>query len=354
MRRWALVVLLVPLMALFGLGVYNALGALRTKAPAAPKPVTKSRTLVPLAGAVYVSQGGLLYRLENGQFTELRPGPGAWSQPALAPDGKLVAISRDTHFSDLYLLDAAGHALRQLTKNASGSVEFNHWAFYPNVTPDGKTLLYSYDPKDRTNIFRVDLAIYSMPLDGSQSDAKGRTTPTPYTGGDVQPIGLASGGIIYTKYGIDEGGHSTAQLWLQPRPGAAGDALTDAKDDCSSPALSRDGSRLAMVCTGGKQTARVQVAPFDGQRLGTPDVLVESQLVAVPSWSPDGHNLLYVAPGGPEGRFQLWMIQLEPAPTPTAAPGARPSKPPKAPALRQPRLVTSDLDLDATSPPLWI
>ena len=35
--------------------------------------------------------------------------------------------------------------------------------FYPNVSPDGKTLLYSYDAKDRFNTFRVDLAIWAMP-----------------------------------------------------------------------------------------------------------------------------------------------------------------------------------------------
>ena len=355
MKRTAVVVFiaLVPLMALFGVGVYNALGASKTRAPSTPKPVTKSRTLVPVPGAVYLSQGGSLYRLENGQFTQMQPGPGAWSQPALAPDGHLVAISRQTHFSDLYLLDALGHPVRQLTKNASGAVEFNHWAFYPTVSPDGKTLLYSYDPKDRSNIYRVDLAIWAMPLDGSQSDARGRTTPTPYTGGDVQPLALPSGAILYTKYGIDDDGHSVSQLWLQPRPGVPGQALTDAKDDCSSPALSRDGSRLAMICTGGKQTSRLQVAPFDGQKIGAPDVLLDGALAAVPAWAPDGHGLLYVAPGGPGGRFQLWMVELQAsAPSPTSAAGARPTSVSQAP-LRQPRLVTNDLDLDATSAPLW-
>lgn len=358
MKRWALVVLLVPLMALFGIGVYNALGSLKTKPPGAAKPVIRSRTLVPVSGTVYVSQGGLLYRLQNGQFKELRPGPGAWSQPAFTPDGHLVVISRQTHFSDLYLLDPSGQAVRQLTKNSSGSVEFNHWAFYPSVSPDGRTLLYSYDPKDRLNVFRVDLAIYAMPLDGSQSDAKGRTTPNPYTGGDVQPIALASGAILYTKYSIDQDGHSVSQLWLQPRPGAAGEALTDSRDDCSSPAISRDGRRVAMVCTGAKQSGRVQIAPFDGQRLGPPQVLVEG-LVAAPTWSPDGHSLLYVAPGGPEGRFQLWMIQLEAPPTPTPSGASTGAAKPSAKAtsaplpLRQPKLVTNDLDLDATSAPLW-
>jgi Tol biopolymer transport system component len=355
MRRWTLLVAL-PLMVAFGFGVYFGLGQLKSKPAPPARPVTKSRTLVPLPGVVYLAQGGVLYSLANGQFTAIRPGPGLWSQPAVTPAGQLVAVSRQNFFSDLYLLDATGRPLRQLTKNASGSMEGNHWAYYPNVSPDGKTLLYSYDPKDPFNNFRVDLAVWSMPLDGAQSAGKRRTLPNEYTGGDIQPISLASGAVLYTKYGIDDVGHSTSQLWLQARAGTPGQAITDARDACSSPALSRDGTRLAMVCTGGKQTASIQIAPFDGQKLGPREVIVEGQLDAVPAWSPDGHSLLYVAPGGPQGHFQLWVIPLEsatPAPSPdnTARPVASVSP---VPAGRQPKLVTTDLDLDATSAPLWI
>jgi Tol biopolymer transport system component len=356
MRRWSLLVAL-PLMVAFGFGVYFGLGHLKTRPAQQVKPVTKSRTLIDLPGVVYVSQGGVLYRLVNGGFTAIRPGPGAWVQPAAAPNGQLVAVSRQNFFSDLYLLDASGQPVRQLTKNESGSVESNHWAFYPSLSPDGKTLFYSYDPKDPQNSFRVDLAIWSMPLDGSQSAGKRRTVPNEYTGGDIQPVPLASGALLYTKYGIDDAGHSTAQLWLQPRAGAIGQALTDARDGCSSPALSRDGSHLAMVCTGGKQTSSIEVAPFDGQKLGPRQVVVEGQLAAAPTWSPDGRSLLYVAPGGSQGQFQLWVIQLEwaaPTPSPTADKSGHPvANVSPAPTVSKPKLVTTDLDLDATSEPVW-
>jgi Tol biopolymer transport system component len=180
--------------------------------------------------------------------------------------------------------------------------------------------------------------------------------PNEYTGGDIQPVPLASGAVLYTKYGIDDAGHSTAQLWLQPRPGTVGQALTEAKEACSSPSLSRDGSRLAMVCTGGKQTSSIEVASFDGQKLGPRQVVVEGQLAAAPTWSPDGHSLLYIAPGGAVGQFQLWVIQLEsPAPSPTADRSGHPvANISPAPVAPKPKLVTSDLDLDATSQPVWI
>jgi Tol biopolymer transport system component len=356
MRRWTLLIAL-PLMVAFGFGVYYGLGQLKSKPAPRAKAVTRSRTLVALPGIIYMSQGGALYRLQNGQFTQVRPGPGSWSQPASTPGGQLVAVSRDTHFSDLYLLDGAGHPVKQLTKNVAGSIEANHWAFYPSVSPDGKTLFYSYDPKDPLNNFRVDLAVWSMPLDGTQAEGKRRTVPNQYTGGDVQPVALASGAVLFTKYSIDDNGHSVSQLWVQSRAGAAGQAITDAKDDCSSPALSHDGTRLAMVCTGGKQSASIQVAPFDGQKLGPREVVVEGQLNAAPTWSPDGHSLIYEAPGGSHGQFQLWVIQLEQAVAPSPSPQkTEPSspKPSPSPAFRQPKLVTNDLNLDATSAPLWM
>jgi len=197
-------------MVAFGFGVYFGLASFKSKAAqrAVSKPVTKTRTLVPLAGVVFMAQGEALSRLENGQFSEIKPGPGDWTQPTSVPQGGLIAVSRQLHFSDLYLLDGSGHPVRQLTKNQTNTVETNHWAFYPNLSPDGKTLFYSYDPKDLSNTFRVDLAVWSMPLQGTQAQGRRRTTPSPYTGGDVQPLSLSSGAVIYTKYGIDDAGHS--------------------------------------------------------------------------------------------------------------------------------------------------
>jgi hypothetical protein len=51
------------------------------------------------------------------------------------------------------------------------------------------------------------------------------------------------------------------------------------------------------------------------------------------------------------------MIQLEEPLSPSPSPqkrGQTPAKASPSPALRQPKLVTTDLALDATSAPLWI
>ncbi|HVD04223.1 MAG TPA: hypothetical protein VNF75_08860, partial [Candidatus Dormibacteraeota bacterium] len=56
------------LMALFGLGVYAALGTLQTRTTTAVAP-TQEQALVDLPGTIFVAQGGSLYSLHNLTFT---------------------------------------------------------------------------------------------------------------------------------------------------------------------------------------------------------------------------------------------------------------------------------------------
>ncbi|MDQ6919732.1 MAG: hypothetical protein M3Z98_10285, partial [Candidatus Dormibacteraeota bacterium] len=132
--------------------------------------------------------------------------------------------------------------------------------------------------------------------------------------------------------------HIRAQVQLQVGQLAFSQALTTPEDDCSQPALSPDGTRLAMICTGGGQVGRLVVADFDGSRLGPLEVLIDHQLCAAPAWQPDGKALAYLAPAGPAGRFQLWHLSFQPV--------ARLGSP-------QPRQLTSSLDFDATSRIAW-
>jgi Tol biopolymer transport system component len=114
--------------------------------------------------------------------------------------------------------------------------------------------------------------------------------------------------------------------------------LTAAADDCSSPALSPDGTQLAMVCAGGSglQSTRLEVASLIGTKLGVPRVLVSNCLCASPAWAPDGSGLVYYAPADVSGHFELWWIAGAGGPLP-----------------KSPKQVTQTLDLDATSPPAW-
>jgi Tol biopolymer transport system component len=361
LRRIA-AVLFLPMMFAFGSGVYLYLGTLKSKVvkTRADLPtVTKPRLVLP--GTMFVVQDGRLFKLKDGGFTEIGAA-GDWSQPTLTPDHThLVAVLRSGYSSDLYLLDLDGHIVKRLTKNDSRIVDYNHWAFYPRVSPDGSTLFYSYDgPKHVTNAPGDDLSIWSMPLNGSQSQARRRTDPYWYTGGDATPIPLAGTAVLYVQHSIDPSTAVHSQIRLQSRLGdLVGKPLTSLADNCSQPALSPDGTQLAMICTGGKQTARLEVASFNGTSLGPPRTLLDGGLYASPAWSPDGQALAYFAPSGAAGHFELWWLAVPvaatPSPTPTASAGGGASSivVPSLPTTPVPVQVTQGVDLSATSPPAW-
>lgn len=349
--------LIVPLMLLVAGGTYLYLGSVKSRVareraqlPTVVKPKFK------LPGTIYLAQGGALFKLQDGEFTQLASG--GWEQPALSPDHKsLVAVMRSSQSSDLYLLDLNGHIVKRLTHNSARIIDANHWAFYPRVSVDSSAVYYSYDsPKYG---FQVDFSIWRMPLDGTQAQARRRTTANDHTGGDVDPVALGATAILYVKHSNDATG-VRSQIWYQPRPGYVGYALTAAEDDCSQPALSPDHTQLAMVCSGGKQSTRLQVAPFSGTSIGQPRVLVDGGLSAQPTWSPDGAGLAYFAPVGGAGHFDLWWVPVGavvPVTTPRATAGATsaashaPVATTAAPVV--PIQVTQGLDLSSTSAPAW-
>ena len=363
LRRIA-TILFVPVMLAFGSGVYLYLGTMKSKVvkerPQVPT-VTKPKFVLP--GTMFVVQEGRIFKLNAGNFTEIGPA-GEWSQPTLTPDHtKLVAVLRSGYSSDLYLLDLDGHVLKRLTKNDSRYVEYNHWAFYPRVSPDGANVLYSFDGQKQNG---VDLAVWSMPINGMQYQARRWTDPYWLTGGDVSPIPLATGGLLFVRHSIDQSTAVHAQIYYQSRALAIAKPLTSEADDCSQPALSPDGTQLAMVCSHGKQVATLEVAPFNGTALGQSRVLLDGGLYASPVWSPDGKALAYLAPLGEAGHFQLWYLALPVAATPTATPSATASASPSSRGLASsivvptpqptppvPMPVTQGVDLTGTSPPVW-
>ncbi|TMD07600.1 MAG: hypothetical protein E6J03_03855 [Chloroflexi bacterium] len=344
-RRVALFLLIPAAMAGFGTAVYAALGHLRhldAATTGSQGTATGGRVAVELPGTLTFAQDGDLYRLRGTTIAEVlaHPSGARWMQPSAAPDGSLVVVARGAQSSDLIELDPEGRVLRRLTADSArtlrgGSLENNHWAFHPRVGQDG-TLWYGYDaPKVG---FRVDLAVWSRSL-GASSSAAGRrwSTPHGYTGGDVEPVPLAGGGVIFTRYAVDAQEHIRAQLWLQRTPLEQGHALTAVGDDCSQPDLAPGGGTLAMVCTAGGQSAQLEVAGFDGQRLGAARVLASGCLCAFPTWAPDGSGLVYLAPGAVAGDgFDLWWIA-----------GASSTAQPVA------RQAVQGLALDATSRPAW-
>jgi Tol biopolymer transport system component len=332
--RAAIAAALVLGMIAFGVGVYEAAGLLRANQHTVQKPNEISAPSLP--GTMYVVQSGAIYRFQKGSFVAIT-GESGWMQPSAAPGNQLVAVRRQGNSSDLFLLSRSGQTVAQLSHNSSSrSVEDNHWTFYPRFSPDGRSLFYDFDPKDAYDSFRVDLAIFASPI-GSGGSALVWTTPNDFTGGDVQPVPLSDGSLLYTKYSIDDSFQVHSQIWVQRRAGSAGLALTAPELGCGAPAVSPDEKLIAMVCNkGSNQAAELDVATFDASNLtmGSPATLVSGRLVASPAFSPDAKTIAFLAPDTPGGRFQLWTVG-------SSGPAS----------LRE---ITSNLALDSTSAPVWL
>jgi hypothetical protein len=162
------------------------------------------------------------------------------------------------------------------------------------------------------------------------------------------------------------------QLWLTTRAtpyGYEGRALTSQAEDCQEPSLSPDGRHVAMICTYEKQISRLEIASWNGSTLGPRQVVITDQLVAEPTWAPDGSGIAYLAPVTADSLFQLWFLPKNaynppvPSPTPVPTPtpggpynGTLPSPTPApvvaAPVIKPIQITTND-GFDATSPMAW-
>jgi len=343
-RRLSLIAALLVVWVGFGFGVNRFLASRKSTLVTNPPVVapTEETPAFNLPGTIYVTQAGHLYRFHGGQFKDmgLPAADGAWIQPSVATPGRLLVVARAAEYSDIYLVDAtSGAIVQKLTSNATPTpahVELNAWSFWPHLAADGRTVIFNYDGPKTGQTFEVHFAVWSGPLSG-RLESRQWTTPTSYTGGDVNPVPLADGGVLYAQYALNAKSQIVSRIATVARPGADPTYLTASTDDCGEPAVSPDGSQLAVICTSDTQTARLEVIPLLNGAPGPPRVLVNACLCASPAWAPDGTSLVYLAPADATGHFQLWWLNHADSPTPAP-----------------PKQVTTHLDFDATSAPAWV
>ena len=381
--RALLAVGLAVLMVFAGLGSYMYLGSRQSNLAAAPQePTTASPSpgAFSLPGTLFLTQEGAVFSLSAGRFHQLTPAAG-WTQLAPYSSGNLLAVQRYPLYSDVYVLSRLGRVLRKLTHNAAPPGNFDttvmHWSFYPRLSHNQKLLFMSYDkPKFE---YDVPMSIWAVPIGKTIQQGRLWTISIDYTGGDMQPLPLASGGLIYTKYSYVDGKLS-GQIWLTkqpevqygggyltPPPGPGhGTPLTRADEDCAQPSLSPNGKLMAMICTHQTQVSYLVLATFNGSTLGPRQNLVTKQLVAQPTWAPDSSGIAYLAPAVLGQGFQLWFLPKSaytaPAPSPVATPSPGgpvnspspvPTPTPPAPVVTKPIQITTNLGFDATSPIVW-
>ena len=377
---------LCVLMLVTSIGTYVYLGgrasrvAVQTQKPTSASPRPNAYTL---PGTLFLSQNGAIYSLSIGRFHQLTPEEG-WTQPYWNPGGaNLLAVRRNPFYSDVYILGRFGQVGPQLTHNGpprgSNDTVLMHWSFYPRLGPDPNVFWMSYDePKIG---YDVPLSIWAVPVGGTMRQGKLWTNAIDYTGGDIQPIPLPNGGLMYTKYSRDGSGNRAGQLWYATKPSrpangetlttdaAEGRPLTTTDENCSQPSISPDGTQVAMICSHQKQVSFLAIAAWSGSTMGPRRLIVTDQLVAQPTWAPDGSGIAYLAPGANDSPFQLWFLPKNayapPVPTPTPTPSPTPGGPysgtlasptpvPPAPApVIKPIQLTANNGFDATSPIAW-
>jgi hypothetical protein len=376
-------------MVVSGFGSYMYLGSRQSNAtaPAQEPPVAvPSPGKFNLPGTLFLTQSGAIYSLSAGRFHQLTV-PGGWSQLALYPGNNLLAVKRSLLSSDVYVVSRLGRVVRRVTNNSVPASNYDpsarHWSFYPRLSANQKTLFMSYDkPKFG---FDVPMSIWAMPIGGDVGQGRLWTVSIDYTGGDMQPLPLASGGLIYTKYLYGPDGKLVSQIWitdqpevpygggrvLAPPPGNGhGRPLTTPEEDCAQPSLSPNRRLMAMICTHQTQVSYLVTASFNGSSLGPRRNQVTNQLVAQPAWAPDSSGIAYLAPAQVGQGFQLWFLpkvaydppKPSPIPTPIPTPGGPVNGPlptptplpAPTPVKVRPIQITTNLGFDATSPMAWI
>lgn len=372
--RVVLGVVLAVVMVVTGVSTYLYIGTRHSKAIAAPiKPTAAQPTphQFTLPGTLFMAQNGAIYSLSFGRYRQLTPEAG-WMDPALMPNGDILAVRRTGFYSDVFELNVFGRPLRQLTNNAAPRRSYdtgdNHWSFYPSISPDGRTVYMSYDkPKSG---YEVDLSIWSMPYSSNISHGtvwSDEVDDPGYTGGDLQPLWVP-GGLIYTRYDRNLDGSIFSQIFFTNRPGSFGKAWTSPAEDCRDPSLAPGGNWLAMICTYNVQVSYLVLAPIAGSNIGGRRILISNQMVSQPTWAPDGSGIAYLAPVIGDQPFQLWFLPRaayfppvpSPSPTPSVIPGGpvAPSSPspvpsPTPPPVIPPIQMSTSLAFDATSPMAW-
>jgi hypothetical protein len=361
-------------MVVTGIGSFVYLGSRQTNLAAPPQePTTSSPSpgAFNLTGTLFMTQEGSIYSLSAGRFHQLTRSAG-WTQLAPYPNSNLLAVKRSALSSDVYVVSRLGRVLRRLTNNTAPANNYDpsirHWSFYPRLSHNNKTLFMSYDkPKFG---YDVPMSIWSMPLGGTIQQGKLWTISNDYTGGDMQPLPLASGALIYTKFLVGPDLKLVGQIWLTTQPGSIGKPLTKPDEDCMQPSLSPNGKTIAMICTHETQVSILTTATFNGSTLGPRRNLITRQLVAQPTWAPDGSGIAYLAPAVLGAGFQLWFLPkaayAPPPPSPVASviptpggpitgpiPTPTPSPVP-TPVVIRPIQITTNLGFDATSPMVWI
>jgi TolB protein len=212
--------------------------------------------------------------------------PGSHRRPQWSPTGTDIAFQADRA---IYLVDAFGGVPRLLVK----ALREEGWVAYPAWSPDGRLLAYVED-----------WAIYTRPIDGGQSRL---VTQEPAAHSlswspDGKWIAFVSGNPVFS-YGELPWGSSTnlgnvapSSIWVVPASGGKAVQVTDAQALNTSPVWLPESQSLLFISdlAGSRDIYRVQLT-HAGSAAAPPTRLTTGMSAHSISLSADAKDLAYSA-----------------------------------------------------------
>ncbi|HZT96364.1 MAG TPA: LCP family protein [Chloroflexota bacterium] len=266
----------------------------------------------PSSGRIYFERQGNIWAFTKNTTFQVTHSSNI-SDPASNGDGHILVFARRwaPAVSDLFSVDLQNQTHRQLTRDRTtdGNVSDNVWAFNPSLSPNGKTLLFSSDRYKLTNpTGQIDLALYKYDMATHQSVQL--TMPDLGAGGDADPrFDPANPNLVlYTDYFYRADESVGAQLTLLNLNTDTTYPVTPRSQEDIQPAWQPNGSHVAFVRSTFERTT-LYIAPFAGgilhDRLAIP---VDTGMVSMPVFSPDGTRLAYFKLVGND--FHLFEVAI--------------------------------------------
>ncbi len=270
-------------------------------------------------GRLFFDRGGNIFSY-NGRNTYQITHTSGVSDPSLTPNARTLVFARrwSPVVSDITLLDRRTGRRLQLThdRTTDGNVSDNLWAYYPAISPDGRTVVYASDAYKLTNDpdGGIDLALYKY------DRTTGVTTQMTFQG--TNALSLGAGGdadvhfdpanpnqVIFTSYYYLPNESVGSRLMLLNLTTDNALPLTPFGWRVSEPAWQPNGNHVAYVQSQGEGT-QLRIAYFhNGALHAHRSWQVDSGMISEPAYSPDGRHLAYFKLVGND--FQIWIADLK-------------------------------------------
>jgi TolB protein len=196
---------------------------------------------------------------------------------------KIAFVSTKTGRKEIYIADADGGNLQQLTRDNNISVA-------PSLSPDGRRLAYTGYKSGYADVYEINLS----------NGARDRIVKFPGTnsGAAFSPDG--------SRIALTMSKDGNPELYVVGAGGSGARRLTRTSGAESSPTWSPDGNEIIYSCDdrGSPQLYRISSGGGGAQMLST-----GHNFCTEPSWSPDGKKVAFNVREG--GVFQVAILDLQ-------------------------------------------